>query len=444
VGPIIGQRLWEVDLSDVEWLAEDCRARPDGHDRQVAFSAVFSILQNANQVVTRRELLEQLAATDPVLAADLAEYREPYRESDSLRESKARQRRARAQREQQQEKDKRSWREFQANLIAEPSVLSRPESLATWKAGLWRLHELTRWLRLRTKNDSPQAARDWRLLEEGFDASVAERFFEGMKQAARRIKPERPEYQGNSTYTTKYSSVLAIAAIFAESSDVTSWGSSLTEGEIATVAMHACFQGYNDTDWFRWLAVNRTSIVEPILLDAVSTEYRSKGAYSDVLSYYAYHEAPPASVANKLVQLLRAKEPANDITLERSLIVLSRATESLSGERRVRSLLRRRMLEHLARNDVKKALQYFSLFARLAPDESVELLDEILPKNETETEAQHADRTHRWLTTLFSRDTRGQLSGVLKQLSIDSLKRLIRTMYSYLPPREVGAVGCGG
>jgi hypothetical protein len=78
---------------------------------------------------------------------------------------------------------------------------------------------LTRWLHERTSSQEEAAARQWRLLEEGFGRKVAEAYRDGMKVAWRNIDPERPKRTPNGGITVKYITVLAFAGIGIEAAE---------------------------------------------------------------------------------------------------------------------------------------------------------------------------------------------------------------------------------
>lgn len=65
ISPYTGPALWSTDISDVEWLAKDCRTRPDEHERQIAFSAIFQALHHSSLLLERRSLLDELAPLTP-------------------------------------------------------------------------------------------------------------------------------------------------------------------------------------------------------------------------------------------------------------------------------------------------------------------------------------------------------------------------------------------
>ena len=117
-----------------------------------------------------------------MLLEQLNEALSPRPESDLMRkhrlQSEANDLRAKARRE----KDENSWIGFRDALLKNPSLISNPSNINSWKAGMYRLHYLSNWLHKRTGVDVPRAALQWRLLEEGFSREVAEAYRDGMKQ----------------------------------------------------------------------------------------------------------------------------------------------------------------------------------------------------------------------------------------------------------------------
>jgi hypothetical protein len=77
VGPHSGRMLWSTDLSDLEWLTDDCPHLPAENERRVAFEAIYKALHWANLLPSRADFLDELAHGCAALQEDLAGYRTP-------------------------------------------------------------------------------------------------------------------------------------------------------------------------------------------------------------------------------------------------------------------------------------------------------------------------------------------------------------------------------
>src|ERR1700730_13876585 len=155
-------------------------------------SAIASLLRPKDERdPAAAERLRAIIAGTPILETDLDGY------LAAQDQATAQLRRAMAAREAvnaaQVEKDKESWRRFEAHLRSDPSLLSDPKNLGSWKAGLFRFHFLMQWLQRRSHSHDEKALRDWRLLEEGFGRAVAEAFRDGLRQLWRISRPRRPK-----------------------------------------------------------------------------------------------------------------------------------------------------------------------------------------------------------------------------------------------------------
>ncbi|CAE6767999.1 hypothetical protein R69619_03706 [Paraburkholderia nemoris] len=433
IGPFGATRLWSIDVSDLEWLIEDCRKRTDPNERRIAFSGVYMVLRQEGMLGERAALVEEVAGFDEAFRADLAEYEAPPQVShyDLQHEE------FRRKQEEEQNQAKRSWITFRESLTENPGILSDPDSLGSWRSGLFRLNSLTDWVKARAMRDGLQGPRHWRLLREAFDERVVEHYLAAMRLVWKFVKPERPVYKGNGTYSTKVVSALAIDSLAIDSAEVSDWECQITDAEVEQAIRHGCYAGQVSADWFEKLVASRTGVALPIVEVLLAKEFRSAGARSDLMTLAAFNEtAARPTIARSVLKLLKASEPVDDITFDRALQILSRSRSEVPAAALSR-LVASRAEEHLVAGNEKRAMRYFGLETLLQPDAAVLKLIQILEQRHDEPDVDLSARAERWLGGLFGSEGHGGYAiGALPQMSAKALTHLLKLAYSFVPIRE--------
>jgi hypothetical protein len=231
--------LWGFTETDLPWLYADLASRPDIVDKQISLNAILELLLRAGRLAAEEGQLRKVIGSEPTLPADLNLALNPPPEDPTLRAHRLRSDAYALKEREQRIKDQESWINFRADLLKEPSLLSDPANLKSWKAGMFRLHYVSNWLHKRTGSDTPRAAIEWRLLEEGFSRTVAEGYRDGMKHVWRLVHPVRPIRNG-SGITVKVPTVLAFSGIGVEAAEDPDWALHLSEKEAALAARHGC------------------------------------------------------------------------------------------------------------------------------------------------------------------------------------------------------------
>jgi hypothetical protein len=423
------KRLWSTDISDIDWLVEDCRKRPEAHERQIAFSALYQALYQAGQQIERRSILDDLVANDLILRADLDSYETPPASQEYDAKHKANLRKQ----QEQQVKDKQSWIDFRDELKANPSILDASGALKSWPAGLFRLYHLTNWVKSKARQSGLEGPRHWQLLSDGFGQAVADHYAHAMRKVWRELKPERPVYHGNGSYTTKNTSLLAIDSIAIDSAD-SNWENLLTDNEVNIAMRHGCYIGTCSDDWFDRLVRARSPAALKVLQSAVVTEYKSEGARTDLLVQAAYNEtAARAIITKQIFVLIKATEPIDDLTFERALLILARGVEYIPIKDLERLALNRLQL-HLSSSNEKRAIEYLGLYAKLRPDSFANQVSAMLIRKVAETDGGYVQRMQHWLGLLFGGVGRnGSATGALSKISVTPLLRLVKLAYSLAP-----------
>lgn len=430
IGPFYGTQLWGIGESDLQWLMEDARMRPHESERRVAFSAVYHVLHNAKRLPAERFRLEDIAGGNPCLLHDLAHFETPPPTDGNAKRLE----KAKLTRKQQEESDKQSWRDFREELKKHPEFLDSPANLISWQAGLYRLHHLTKWIQAKTGNNSPESSRSWRVLRPVFGNNVAEHYKNGMCLAWRQIKAERPVYHGNGSFSTKFTSTLALHGLAIESVEVSDWAKNLSSEEVRLAVKHCCYVGDCSTDWFQHLVGTRMNDAANVIQTSVEFEYASEGVRSDLLVGSANGPTTLRNlVASRVFRLLRKSEPTDETTLERALHILAVSRNEMPAKA-LRLLVETRLDAHLNALDDKRALVYYALYLLLAPDDAAHQLCGLMARNEQENETAWQGRLHKWLGHLFGRGYRDG-SGTLTQLSASSLLALLKLLYGSRLPR---------
>ncbi|MDT4807859.1 hypothetical protein FQZ97_407130 [compost metagenome] len=429
-----GYQLWELNAADLEWLIDDVQHTSSDHDRMVAFTALIGILNGQGKLDESRSLLEQIAG-DAAALRDCLE--SAYQRKPDRYDLEAEAHRKLVQ--DRHDAELEALRAFRDQLVGDPGLLSRDESFDTWEDGLWRLHDLTDWLKARSNQEQDQSKSDWQLIAEAYSPDVATHYMDGMRQVWRRIKPERPIITGDRSYSTKYSSTLAFDAVAVEASG-DGWPSGLNHLEVLQAISHALCTLNFRAPWVEALIAAKPDIVLPEITKAVRTEYRWKGRFYDIIQHAAYNEtsALPA-VTREVFKLVSSAEPAQ-IDLRRNCMLIVARGLTYLDRKQVRRLVQRRLKIHLLKSDERPTFDYLGILALLDPEDLARLVVAELKQRNSEGNADFDTRVQRWLGTLFDhRFTGGLAASVLPIISVALLADLLRLAYAHAPRGRSGS-----
>lgn len=432
VGPLTGFILWRTDMSDLEWLQEDARRMPEDYERRIAFSAILSAFHRADLGESRREFLDQLAAGDSALLADLADYRKPAPVDPYAAEAPARKERA----AKKTQEAKKSWTDFRDELKSTPEILDAPDAVKSWKAGLHRLYDLTNWIDMKARYDGIEGVAKWQALSLAFGSAVGEHYTRAMSMTWRNVRPERPKKVGDNQITRKKSNELAVSAVELDSL-TPSWERKLSDDEVAIAVRHACFAGTIRAEWVSRLVTARPNAALPEITSAVATEYRSNGMYSDVINSATHADTPALpAIAAEIFRLLRKSEPVDDATLDRSIQVLRRGLAGIPAPQ-ARSLVLKRVHLHLAAANERRAFEYLGALAAIDPEELAKIALWKLERSDSESDQDYAERVSRWLGALFAgQGEHGVATVALAKMPVSHLARLLRLAYEHIAVRN--------
>jgi hypothetical protein len=431
----MGRIFWELTARDLPALYSDLSSRPLEDDKRIALSAIAAILGKEGRLKSEAENLRALVSGSAVLLEDLDGHLVPPPPENAehlrwQRESKARQKKQ----DKQTVKDKASWVKFKKEIQDDPNLLCDAKNLISWQAGIHRLWDLTRWLNARTSGHEEAAARQWRLLEEGFGREVAEAYRDGMKIAWRNIDPERPKRKPDGTITVKYLTVVAFAGVGIEAAEDGDWVKHLTDDEAARAARHGCESEQGYPEWIGSLANAYPQAVLPILEEEIGLEWSAPiNGRSDFLYRYG---TPAVSLQQPVQTILLERfvktEAPYAAALDRSIRIVHNLRLDEAEKRRLLSLVRRRYTGHVAAGRDDYALSYLAIILLLDADTGANDLVAWLNSAAHEARRSRAEHT---LGKLFSRHD-SFIAGALSRASVATLEILLQTAYAHIRPEH--------
>jgi hypothetical protein len=430
-----GRRFWELTGRDLPALYSDFSARPLEDDKRIALSAIVDLLSKEGRLEIESAKLQSLVAGFAALEQDLAGYFAPPRTEDQEERRLRREiEQATERHDRQTEKDKASWVKFRKELRSNPTQLSEPANLASWAAGMYRLWHLTRWLRGRTGSDEPAAARQWRLLEEGFSRKVAEAYRDGMMELWRVVAPARPKRTADGAITVSFPTVMAFAGVGIDATEHAEWASHLTDDEAERAAKHGCLSERGYPEWIEALENGHPETVLPILEQEIALEWSAEAnGRSDFLNRYS---SPSASIQQPMQKFLLERilktEVHNAQAIDRSIRILRNLQLNEVDKQRLVRTVRRRFKAHAAAGRQDYALGYLAALLLLEPDSGVNDLADWFGAVAPETRRSRVELT---LGRLF--DRHGPLiTGALARASVLTLEKLLQTAYANIRPEE--------
>jgi hypothetical protein len=296
--------------------------------------------------------------------------------------------------------------------------------------------DLTYWLSRRTGENiyDGKCARQWRLLEEGFDRRIAEAYRDGMTLLWRITNPERPKQEGGNPVRVKYITILAINAVGLEAATDPDWTSRLSDEEAARAARHGCLSQQAYPDWVDSLIDSHPRVVLRIVNQVILEEWKSPphGRIEFLFRYGtpAYEIAPP--VQESLYKRLLGAEPSDPAKLDRALNIVSKLDlDERQAIRLVRSV-RARVAAHVAARGSDYTRRYLALLFFIDPDSAISDLENWLGLVDASERQSCAEAA---FGNLFNRHE-PSAAGALRQAPVPALERLLRLVYSQIRPEQ--------
>jgi hypothetical protein len=424
--------LWHLQESDLRWLEEDLAGRAPEADQRIAFSAIVAILRKTERFDTERPRLDALIKDGPHLKADLIDYLTPSRVSAETRRHQEEVASHQQRRMEEEERAKESWRRFGQTLRDDPAQLRDPEKLKSWKAGTWRLWELTRWLIHRSDASEEMAPTQWRLLEEAFGRPVAEAYRDGMKIHWWATKPERPTRREGGAVSFKYANILALGAVGAEAKEDPEWTSRLSEDEAERAALHGCLSERSYPDWLDALIASHPRVVLPVIRKALRHEYLSpKAGISNFLYRYGHGSQPIHPAVQKIAfDLIVAKEPRDPTKYDCMVGMVEKIDLTPDRSKRLYRIAEARFAAHLLAGRDTEMLWFLAMLLRLDFKQGLAHLESYLstaPPHDTQKRAEKA------FAFLFDRHN-PLIPSALPNAPVEDLEQLLRLVYTHIRP----------
>ncbi len=422
--------LWSFSQADLPWLYADLAARSDIEDKQIALSAILGILLHTGRLATDQATVRGAIGSEAVLVAALGAALVPPPEDPRMRAHRLRSAVYELKAEKRKAADKESWIKFREELLKRPLLISDRANLSSWKAGQFRLHYVSNWLRKRAGSDTPKAALEWRLLEEGFNRAVAEAYRDGMKQLWRLITPVRPVRKPGGVITIKHSTVLAFAGIGIEAADDPEWALHLTQNEAAMAARHGCRAEQSYPEWLDALIISLPKAVLPVVKEQIDREWLSP---SETSTTFLYQYGSPTYTIQQPVQRLIVsailKSDANAVAVARNTLRIIRNLELDAAQRsQLFATAKTRYGAHVRAKKDDFALSYLALLLMVDPDAALPILAKWLNSVPKATRQARAETT---LSTLFDRHD-SLVSGALLSASTKTLEALLHLAYTHI------------
>ncbi|WP_156463059.1 hypothetical protein [Methylobacterium sp. Leaf93] len=460
-----GNPLWQFEQSDRSWLEADVCSRDLEDDRRIALSAVVRLLHQAQKDTSASDptlrshephLRMLMAGGGERLAEDLTGYLSPpAKPSDAEREKRGVLREQKVD-EAREKKDKASWVRFREEVSADPTILRDPARLSNWKDGSQKLEVLTRWLRRRTDADYEDAARQWRLLEEGFGRAVAEAYRDGMKVLWRITEPARPDRGSGGAVTEKYPTILSMSGIGIEATEDEGWAARLTEPDTHRAVAHARLSERGHPEWIDGIIASRPSIALPVLREMLVDEWsgRLPGYVSPMGHYTRSNTSIPSAVADIIVEIVSGPCADQLDIFDRGLRLLLRISLDESSRAALRRLSLRRLRAAAKRGTEEWLSRHFAMLFQVDADRGVQELATWLDRltapsgagsgrvlagyaeDDFEIAPCRSTIVEHVLGTMFGREDRLLCSRALKIVNVGALTGLVRLAYRHIRPQD--------
>ncbi len=264
-------QLWSLSSADIDWLKGELQTRTNILDRQIALSAIATLYRE--ELKAREPELRGLIKGAKVLNDDLSGYLAPQPVSPTQVRWQQREKALGIAQAMQAEKDKQSWREFHADIVAHAAELRDPVKLADWKGGGSHLLNLTIWLERRIGNENANAAREWRLLADAFGQEVAFAFRDGMRTYWRITEPKRLVAKPGAPFSYNQIYLLSVAGVGIEAAEDPDWIAKLSDEEVLRAFRHGVYDPFGYPTWQDELLALRPALLVAEVRALVEAEW---------------------------------------------------------------------------------------------------------------------------------------------------------------------------
>ncbi|MEP6604535.1 MAG: hypothetical protein ABJA60_00290 [Nitrosospira sp.] len=426
-----GGQLWALKQDDQPWLMKDLRERRSLLDKQIALSAIVSIL--GPDAAKSEPALRALIKSNKTLNGDLDGYLSPPR----TREPEPAWKKKWAERERleaaQTVENKKSWQRFKTAIIKIPGELRDPVKLATWNGGSDRLFSLTKWLQHKVDNEGANAAKEWRLLSAPFSDAVAKAYRDGMKALWRLTKPQAATRKADGTFSFQHTSQLSSAAIGIEASEDTEWVSKLSDAEVLRAFQHGANDYFGYPDWVEDLISGRPDLLLGDLEQLLKAEWNETKDHNTPLLYKfasGRMQIGP-EMQNVLLDLIHGSEPVRLNTLDYGIRTLKRLDLGPATRMELFKVAKDRLAT--SGDDARKlyAARYIAWMMVVDVNIAFDVLADCVSSRES-TQPGYGE----WLFGVLFERHDPIVYGVLDGASVDTLEQSLELAYRYVRPQD--------
>lgn len=422
-------QLWGFSKDSLPWLKKDLK-RKRVQDRQIAFSAILAI--EGGDLKIKEAELRKLIGKDVILNTDLNGYLSPPTPHPSMLKWE-KQKAARAIAEAiETKKNKKSWKVFCAKMKKKVQTLRDPVALKGWMTGAGHLYNLTKWLGHRA-GSTDKAAKEWRLLAEGFGAEVAEAYRDGMKILWRITKPVEPTRNPSGSVSYTHSMTLSVEGISIEAAEDPDWVSKLSKKETERAFLHGVYSVFGNPNWLDELLAAKESILAPHIKQILEQEWLAKEPHNTPFLYrYANGKVSAGPIVQQMIiDCVLGQEPPRFQALDYAIRAIKKWNLTAKQRATLMKLARARL--KTCRPDERRifAVRYIALML---------VLDVNAATNDFAKWTAAQERTYpgygEWaFGTLYERHD-PIVYGLLDKATVPTLEMSLDLAYQYVRPQD--------
>jgi hypothetical protein len=430
--------LWQFEVDDFEYMAEEISRHPLLDDKLVALSLAFNLYRFAQRPPKWRLKLKKLVAGNDELSERLKICLRPPAQSEDLRRLKQEEaqwkRRDEAKRKKQ-EKYHTSWKKFFNDNLDEARA-ARCEKPGTMTNPLLYLFD-----QIRDKKNTTNrwTVYNWKTLIPEYGETVA-RFYRDSTVAFWRHYVPRLRSEGAPLNQTPNAVIIGLTGLEIEDNETKDWSRTLNPTEVELACKYASFELNGFPTWFPKLFEMHPEIVGNFLMQEVQyelaisqTEPEISYILSDVDSsgQWAWNQIAPS-----VYEILETQEPQNLSHLDRLINILQGSIfpDALIAELALQKCHALEMLDHVAR--------WFAVWTGVAPEEAISALQARIAK--IPAPEQQTTFAMIFVTHLLGTRSSAGATARSKFKTPQYLKELYLLMHEYIRSQEdINRMGMG-
>lgn len=300
--------------SDVEWLLQDARTRPDENERLLALRLALHVWSAEGQPNGLLERTKEASVDSPELQLAIETWVNPPPPPDQVcRTQKRMQRQHEEALKIQKERDD-SWVAFARSIRSNPGQLDslrQPDEDGV-DARLYHIEQILAGL---SGNSQRRSVSDVELLTPLFDATaiphIRNAFIRYWRSGAPTLQSERPTEMANISTAMER---LGIVGLSIEAANIPHWISTLSDEQAEMAAIYATLELNNFPSWFEDLCAQRPGPAQNVLLRYVAADLRAASGSGYLQALERVARAPRAvavSLAPAMLEFLKSSESKN-------------------------------------------------------------------------------------------------------------------------------------